>query len=216
MIKSKNFTVEGLFCNKARRRIISAEVGQRSNQPYKSHLNNARKLFEEAIFTHDGNRRQVVLVGQDIRTELNILREIGLDLVGEYNPGLLAILDTQSIAAGLDISPDGSYENCTLRYILEQLEIPFPSRASHSAGNNAHCTLRALFGLGVLSAKNGDDTHYQRRMKAFARISLGSPEHHSYQILDPDNYVRKERQEAERQIKKRICEDRLAMEEVVF
>ncbi|EPE32723.1 hypothetical protein GLAREA_07857 [Glarea lozoyensis ATCC 20868] len=191
MIKTKTFVIEDLIDSKFK----VCRRNSKSGQPSKSgNLSKLRNFLEEAIFVHDGNRRQVVLVGQNVRKELDLLREIGLDLVGEYNPGLLAILDTSSIVTSLGMQPQDDFHTCGLEHVLEQLEISFPSKGVRSAGDNAQYTLRALFGLGVLSADSAagsDEVTYRRRMETFARISLGVPEAGSNQNKKAQSFVPK-------------------------
>jgi hypothetical protein len=135
-------------------------------------------MIEEEIFVHNDNRRQVVLIGQNIRRELNLLREIGLDLVADYNPGLLAILDSRSIASALELDVDGEDDKSFgLGPLLEQLAISFGPNDLEDAGKNASLTLRALMGLGVATADRQYGVNDQRKLSILAKVSLGLPPH---------------------------------------
>jgi hypothetical protein len=156
-------------------------------------------MIEDEIFVHNDNRRQIVLVGQNIRRELNLLREIGLDLVGEYNPGLLAVLDTRSIAAELGLDVNDDEKGFGLGQVLEQLGISFETNDLQNAGNNASLTLRALLGLGVSTADREDGVNYfRRKIEIFAKVSLGLPPHRPSRAAEGKDQILDERPDIDR------------------
>jgi hypothetical protein len=198
-IKTNTFTIEDLIESKARRCYRRTDSGQSSKRPASASLTKIRNMIEEEIFVHNWNRRQIVLVGQNIRRELNLLREIGLDLVGEYNPGLLAVLDTRSIAAELGLDVNDDEKSFGLGQVLEQLGISFKSSDLQNAGSNSSLTLRALLGLGVSTADREDGVSYlERKLEIFAKVSLGLPPHGPSQAAEGKDQTSNERQDVDR------------------
>jgi DNA polymerase III epsilon subunit-like protein len=87
--------------------------------------------------------RNIVLIGHDIRNELNVLQVLKFDL----HTSIVGILDIQRIA--LELFQTGP---STLTSVLEALECPY--NKLHTAGNDAYFTLKALLLLAERSCDN--------------------------------------------------------------
>ncbi|KAF2666587.1 hypothetical protein BT63DRAFT_481086 [Microthyrium microscopicum] len=125
--------------------------------------NAARKFkFGEAITTTQKDMlerirslippsRNIVLVGHELQNDLRCLRGLGAECDEPY----VAILDTRQISQ--EVLPGSRH---TLRHILRNLNCPHGRM--HSAGNDAHFTLRALLLLAVRDCKERKDVNHQQ------------------------------------------------------
>ncbi|KAL7893697.1 hypothetical protein HDV63DRAFT_386197 [Trichoderma sp. SZMC 28014] len=88
--------------------------------------------------------RKIVLVGHAISNELRVLQHFNFDL----RTSIIGIFDTMIIAS--EAIPSSSL--CSLGHLLKKLHCPFSDL--HSAGNDAHFTLRCLLLLATKSYIN--------------------------------------------------------------
>jgi DNA polymerase III alpha subunit (gram-positive type) len=87
--------------------------------------------------------RNIALIGHDFTHDLHVLQILKFDL----QTSIVGILDTQKIAS--ELLPENS---STLSDILQALQWPFDKL--HTAGNDAHFTLRALLLLAEKTCTN--------------------------------------------------------------
>ncbi|TVY80601.1 hypothetical protein LSUE1_G005138 [Lachnellula suecica] len=97
-----------------------------------------RRLFYMQVTPHD-EIRNIILVGHNIRSEIHLMKLLGIDL--NDAPSIADILDTQLM--GREIFGNG----VRLRNLLETLGIK--SRYLHNAANDAHFTLQAMLLLAI-------------------------------------------------------------------
>ena len=127
--------------------------------------------------------RNIILVGHNILQDLRALKALGFDfevfpvgvldtelLVREVIPfwtGTLGELDIPLLVRKVIPSWTG-----TLGELLTELNCPYGSL--HSAGNDAHFTLRALILLAVRDCKTRTDAEYEERLDVLERIAYAS------------------------------------------
>jgi hypothetical protein len=117
-----------------------------------------------------GAPSKVVLVGQHICAELNIMEKIGIDLRAQKLSSIEGILDTVTISRyiGLPFSQRPSLDK-----LLEFLRIPVQKRSLHNSGNNAHFTLRALLMLASIGFQELElDNLSRTRIRDLRSIAL--------------------------------------------
>jgi hypothetical protein len=124
--------------------------------------------------------RNIALIGHDFKHDLHILQILKFDL----QTSIVGILDTQKIAS--ELLPDNS---STLSDILQALHCPFDKL--HTAGNDAHFTLRALLLLAekscthsLISTRNQDTL---ASIRAIAQVPVLE------QLSDPQNKGRQKK-----------------------
>ncbi len=109
--------------------------------------------------------RNIILVGHDIRNDLQVLQLLGFNLYTSIG----GILDTRRIAS--KILP---YIPVRLSSILSELRCPFQNL--HTAGNDAYFTLRALLLLAIKDypAEEVDSNHQEilSALKAITNVSV--------------------------------------------
>lgn len=91
--------------------------------------------------TQAGSKRNLILVGHDIATDVNYLRKIGYDPLNLAN--LQEVVDTVSMYRALEREPNPR----NLGSILENLDIA--GWYLHNAGNDAVYTLQAMIGIAI-------------------------------------------------------------------
>lgn len=104
--------------------------------------------------------RKIVLVGHGVQAEMAVLTALGFD----FQPSIIAILDTSYISFELEISP------CSLGRLLNVLECPISNSRLHNAGNDANFTLRALILLAIKAYKMQELNTLLTREDNWARI----------------------------------------------
>lgn len=98
----------------------------------------------ESIMSMIPDNRNIILIGHAVHVELAILTKLGFDLTAS---NILGILDTQCLAYKVL----GSFK-FSLKTLLRKLHCPFTHL--HSAGNDAHFTLRAALLLAILGCED--------------------------------------------------------------
>lgn len=102
-----------------------------------------RSTILDSLHIHDplARPRKVVLVGHGItHTEPSLLELLDISLENDL-PNVVGIVDTERLSKTL--------QNCTgsLGQLLKRLQIGFPQRSLHCAGNDACFALKAMIGL---------------------------------------------------------------------
>jgi len=151
IITTYNFvTGPSSYCTSATRKFLFGKTIMISQQDMITRL--------ESIIART---KDIILVGHDFRHDLQVLRHLNFDI----QTSVLGILDTMRIASEVIPTCSG-----TLRDILRELQCPFDKL--HSAGNDAHFTLRALLLLAVKSYADKTLRHEdQQRLESIRAVA---------------------------------------------
>ncbi|CAK7230227.1 ATP-dependent DNA helicase yku80 [Sporothrix curviconia] len=105
-----------------------------------------------------GEKRHVVLVGHDIRSDISLLKNIGLHVTDDM---FLEIVDTQDFHQHLRMSA----QQAGLKFVLADLEIEH--YFLHNGGNDAVYTLQAMIRLAVKKRQDSLRRHQERLLPGY-------------------------------------------------
>jgi len=124
-----------------------------------------------------GQRRQVVLVGHDVKNDVKMLQRLGYNV--NNNQGLIT-LDTGIIHRAYK----GLWNPSKLAYVLDELGIePW---FLHNAGNDAVYTLQALIGLAVRSASERGQNKEEDAKAAKEELRMKEVEEALQAVIDAE------------------------------
>lgn len=115
-------------------------------------------MVNGAIAQWAGDKTPVVLVGYDIRQDINAMRQLGVDLC--KTPNLIDLIDVKRVHQYFHRRQDGR----SLAFVLDSLDVQ--NIYLHNAGNDAVYTLQALIAMAVAKGDKKLEPVYVPRRRA--------------------------------------------------
>lgn len=116
-----------------------------------------------------GDGGGMVLVGHNISAEIDILRNLGIDLLDPIYP-IIGVLNTYRIARSEGVT--SGFQGPSLGGLVRYLEIPQRRSFFHNSGNDAHLTMRCLLALAARAFERLETSHTLRHVQNSKNLAL--------------------------------------------